>query len=561
MLSVSGLKVTIDVDMSDDRDVDNSVAVKEQNIYCSCQSEYCDCGSDLGVTEASAQRVYAHLGFPGGRDTLQSKGYRETALHIWGTHNLSTDEVLSWLSHYNPINIEWINDASCTILMTLFHLIPNRPVSSSSASGNVVFSSPNTVLRIICDFAEPFDRRVALAAAAALAALLEKEDEDDLDSRSHRIGLPSTDRDKSIADQTESDAHNAATDSDPPSLQVSSETLDSIEAFSQYLPPSGRWFKALSVPSKTVSLFLRFAHTTDVKLPGAERRSLYYRRYGNPNYGGMTGILSRSYRRRLQGPKKKADSLDMDSCSHDARLLTRDLVEEITKAYENPDAVGGIAMPVKKVKKLRAAFMNPDADGPAPDRQLVVYDNVYDVDEEEPHVVVGISDELRARIGTRREAVDFPTPKSPKQPRKWPRRDRGPAPNRWLTDDYAFSPPSLENINVVDLREPWMREEDLRPPHRPFVFSGKQKDRRVRQDELNGTTTITLMPDVEPPLSPGILQEDDNSHTARRLLTSMSMVADMEEKSSKSRPVTSRLGYRKNQPPRHRTRDVWQRLG
>ncbi|KER33613.1 hypothetical protein T265_00505 [Opisthorchis viverrini] len=509
MLSVSGLKVTIDVDMSDDRDVDNSVAVKEQNIYCSCQ-------------------------------------------------------------------------------------VPNRPVSSSSASGNVVFSSPNTVLRIICDFAEPFDRRVALAAAAALAALLEKEDEDDLDSRSHRIGLPSTDRDKSIADQTESDAHNAATDSDPPSLQVSSETLDSIEAFSQYLPPSGRWFKALSVPSKTVSLFLRFAHTSrteiwlrhiyhisptrfftsslsksillvdpaaDVKLPGAERRSLYYRRYGNPNYGGMTGILSRSYRRRLQGPKKKADSLDMDSCSHDARLLTRDLVEEITKAYENPDAVGGIAMPVKKVKKLRAAFMNPDADGPAPDRQLVVYDNVYDVDEEEPHVVVGISDELRARIGTRREAVDFPTPKSPKQPRKWPRRDRGPAPNRWLTDDYAFSPPSLENINVVDLREPWMREEDLRPPHRPFVFSGKQKDRRVRQDELNGTTTITLMPDVEPPLSPGILQEDDNSHTARRLLTSMSMVADMEEKSSKSRPVTSRLGYRKNQPPRHRTRDVWQRLG
>ncbi|KAG5446476.1 hypothetical protein CSKR_112207, partial [Clonorchis sinensis] len=402
------------------------------------------------------------------------------------------------------------------------------------SKGNVVFSSPNTVLRIICDFAEPFDRRVALAAAAALAALLEKEDEDEVDSRSQRIGLPPTDGDKFNADQTESDSHNAATDSDPPSLQVSSETLDSIEAFSQYLPPSGRWFKALSVPSKTVSLFLRFAHTTDVKLPGAERRSLYYRRYGNPNYGGMTGILSRSYRRRLQGPKKKADSSDMDSCSHDARLLTRDLVEEIAKAYENPDTFGGIAMPVKKVK-LRAAFMNPDAAGPAPDRQLVVYDNVYDADEEEPRVVVGISDELRARIGTRREAVDFPIPKSPKQPRKWPRRDRGPAPNRWLTDDYSFSPPSLENINVVDLREPWMREEDLCLPHRPFVFSGKQTDRRVRQDELNGTTTITLMPDVEPPLSPGILQEDDNSHTARRLLASMSMVADMEENSSKSR--------------------------
>ena len=45
----------------------------------------------------------------------------------------------------------------------------------------------------------------------------------------------------------------------------------------------------------------------DVKLPGAESRSNYYRRYGNPNYGGAVGLLSRSYRRRA---KVSAPSID-----------------------------------------------------------------------------------------------------------------------------------------------------------------------------------------------------------------------------------------------------------
>lgn len=79
------------------------------------QSEYCDCGSTLGVTEAAARKIYKHLGFSSGRDALAAEGYRETALHIWGTHNLSTEDVLSWVTDYNPVSIEWINDASCML--------------------------------------------------------------------------------------------------------------------------------------------------------------------------------------------------------------------------------------------------------------------------------------------------------------------------------------------------------------------------------------------------------------------------------------------------------------
>lgn len=40
---------------------------------------------------------------------------------------------------------------------------------------------------------------------------------------------------------------------------------------------------------------LIFTLTDDKKELGAARRSRYYMKYGNPNYGGMKGILSNSW--------------------------------------------------------------------------------------------------------------------------------------------------------------------------------------------------------------------------------------------------------------------------
>ena len=37
-----------------------------------------------------------------------------------------------------------------------------------------------------------------------------------------------------------------------------------------------------------------FFVSADVKLPGAERRSKFYQKYGNPNFGGMRGLISNS---------------------------------------------------------------------------------------------------------------------------------------------------------------------------------------------------------------------------------------------------------------------------
>ncbi|THD20078.1 hypothetical protein D915_009059 [Fasciola hepatica] len=403
---VPGLKVTIDVDRVDQEEMDVSqTADTLDEIFCSCQSEYCDCGSTLGVTEAAARKIYKHLGFNDGRNALDAEGYRETALHIWGTHNLSTEDVLSWVAEYSPANIEWINDASC----------------------NIVFSNANAVLRVMVDSAEPFDRRVALAAAAALASFIEsKEALAYTQNQLNKSSSPGTEADRTLSASLDSDAPGTMTANR--SLHVSTEALDSIEEFSQYLPPTGRWYKALSVPSKAISLFLRFAHKNifyliisltillpaDVKLPGAERRSLYYRRYGNPNYGGMTGILSRSYRRRLKLSRHNAGA-DSDGNMRHVRILPSDFAEVIADAYDYPDLIEELGRTRNKPAKTFPLILSPPDQcvGPRPERSLIVYDNLYDTNERKSGGSNGRRDSRRNVLahgpkvspGQRREAI------------------------------------------------------------------------------------------------------------------------------------------------------------
>jgi hypothetical protein len=65
-------------------------------------------------------------------------------------------------------------------------------------------------------------------------------------------------------------------------------------------PPQGtKWRKAFQ-PLKGKDLYMRFARKADKKIKGAESRSKFYVKYGNPNYGNMTGLISQSKRMRLK---------------------------------------------------------------------------------------------------------------------------------------------------------------------------------------------------------------------------------------------------------------------
>ncbi|XP_062887558.1 nuclear cap-binding protein subunit 3 isoform X3 [Mobula hypostoma] len=60
-------------------------------------------------------------------------------------------------------------------------------------------------------------------------------------------------------------------------------------------------------------LQVRFATKDDRKELGAARRSQYYMKYGNPNYGGMKGILSNSWKRRYHARRIQRDILKRKS--------------------------------------------------------------------------------------------------------------------------------------------------------------------------------------------------------------------------------------------------------
>ncbi|GFT45565.1 hypothetical protein NPIL_306091, partial [Nephila pilipes] len=55
----------------------------------------------------------------------------------------------------------------------------------------------------------------------------------------------------------------------------------------------------------------------DKKLPGAEKRSQYYQKYGNPNYGGLKGLISSSRKRKIQAARNRqaVENLTDDSKS------------------------------------------------------------------------------------------------------------------------------------------------------------------------------------------------------------------------------------------------------
>lgn len=90
-----------------------------------------------------------------------------------------------------------------------------------------------------------------------------------------------------------------------PNNSVNSETADhdmaTEEAAIPPIPaPPGIWRKGQEC-SKAKALLFRFATRGDRKVKGAERMSQYYRAHGNPNYGGLKGLISTSRKRRLRG--------------------------------------------------------------------------------------------------------------------------------------------------------------------------------------------------------------------------------------------------------------------
>lgn len=87
----------------------------------------------------------------------------------------------------------------------------------------------NIVLRVLNKLAEPFDRRIALAAMAAVVSTMNADDNGDFAGSSD-----------------------------------GAKRVPVVGAATNLMPPNGRWFKSVSSPERAFCLYFRIAHKSTV---------------------------------------------------------------------------------------------------------------------------------------------------------------------------------------------------------------------------------------------------------------------------------------------------------
>ncbi|XP_069617482.1 nuclear cap-binding protein subunit 3 isoform X4 [Ranitomeya imitator] len=194
---------------------------------------------------------------------------RLETLHISGVDEMSTQDIFAFFKQYPPGYIEWLDDTSC----------------------NVVWLDEVTAARALLNLSTmPTDVK-------------SKKSDDSASAKSK------TDRyNDSSGDETEEgevEEENQSDAEEEPEKKVLS-TMDTLSQAEQESLMRNDLRLSMKI-FKGNQLLMRFATKDDKKELGAARRSQYYMKYGNPNYGGMKGILSNSWKRRYHSRRVQRD--------------------------------------------------------------------------------------------------------------------------------------------------------------------------------------------------------------------------------------------------------------
>lgn len=262
---------------------------------------------------------------------------RLETIYVSGVDEMSTQDIFAFFKQYPPGYIEWLDDTSC----------------------NVVWLDEVTAARALLNL------------STMPTEVKSKKSEENISAKSK------TDRyDESSGDETEE----GEVDEDNPSdaeEESEKKVLSTMDTLSQAEQDS-LMRNDLRLSMKTFKgnqLFMRFATKDDKKELGAARRSQYYMKYGNPNYGGMKGILSNSWKRRYH-----------------SRRVQRDVTKKRTFIGDDAPAY----------QHLHSGLVN------VPEEPIEEEEEEEDMDEDD-RVVVEYRDELQAfkreREGARRSAA------------------------------------------------------------------------------------------------------------------------------------------------------------
>ncbi|KAI7796376.1 nuclear cap-binding protein subunit 3 [Triplophysa rosa] len=240
---------------------------------------------------------------------------RLEALYLSGVDDMSTQDIFGYFKEYPPAHIEWIDDASCNVVW-LDDISPARALINLSRM-------PDKEEVTSADSSKPSELPVQPQKDRRNRGSDDDDDDDEEEEEEGEVDdddevVVKEDKNKS-SDGSEGKASDIEEETVKKTLETSEADLLSQEERESLLRND---LRPTIIPLKGNKLFLRFATQDDKKELGAARRSRYYMKYGNPNYGGMKGILSNSWKRRYHTRRIQRDviktkkSLIGDSMGH-----------------------------------------------------------------------------------------------------------------------------------------------------------------------------------------------------------------------------------------------------
>ncbi|XP_077510197.1 uncharacterized protein LOC144121116 isoform X1 [Amblyomma americanum] len=256
-----------------------------------------DDGDDPEAYMVQFAEVYRSLGV----DPRRPGGTRLNAVHVRGVTDMGTEDVLEYFKGYDPSSIDWINDYACNVVWqrnqdaarALQEL--SRPLLVKPKVRGEGSNSPTGEAKPPPSCVSPLNRPEQATTSGSVVR------------QELAVGGDGNEEVVVMSDDEFGDDAGVSGTTAPKGPVPEREELD-ISEVGVPVPP-GEWRRAVVPHPKATILLLRFSNKYDKKMPGAEKHSEYYKKYGNPNYGGMTGLISNSRKRRMREAKSASFAL------------------------------------------------------------------------------------------------------------------------------------------------------------------------------------------------------------------------------------------------------------
>lgn len=247
---------------------------------------------------------YAELYRSLGIDPRRPGGTRLNAVHVRGVTDMATEDVMEYFKDYGPTSVDWINDYACNVvwlqnqdaaraLQELSRPLLVKPKNREDHDSPTLEAKPPP------SCVSPLNRPEQTTATAGNIIRQESGDTGGAGDGCEEVVVMSDDE---FGDD--------AGPSEAPAAKDTAADREELDVSEVGVPvPPGEWRRAVRPHPKAKILLLRFSNKYDKKMPGAEKHSEYYKKYGNPNYGGMTGLISNSRKRRMREAKSASFAL------------------------------------------------------------------------------------------------------------------------------------------------------------------------------------------------------------------------------------------------------------